>query len=269
MSFARNSKRRRQNKGRFSFLFKVLAIAAVLAAMTLGATVFFQLQTVEVAGNSRYAAADVEAASGLQTGDNLFRINKYQIQSDIREKLPYVESVNIVRKLPSTILITVTEWHAVANIQPTEFVSHSEEMDYSDKLTDENWLISVGGKLLEQAPADSTAIRVSGLSAISPRAGTLLAVPQEQQGKLDALLALLEVLEAREVTPLISQADLTAPTQILLRYDERFWIKLPMGGDFDYMIRALQTVLPDWDGYEKGTFDLTRKDYPITFSPEG
>lgn len=119
MSAARNSRRRRRNRGRFSALFKMLAIVAVLAALTVGATVFFQLEEVVVSGNSRYTAQEIEKISGLQKGDNLYRLNKNRIASEIREKLPYIEELTIVRRLPSTIVITVKEWDAVAKIVPT------------------------------------------------------------------------------------------------------------------------------------------------------
>lgn len=283
MSAARNRKRSRRNKGRFSVLFKLLAIAAVGAAMTVGATVFFQLEQVVVVGNQRYTAQEVEQASGLQAGDNLFRLNKYEIKNDILRTLPYVEGVNIVRHLPSTIQITIYEWDAVARIQytplpegteeeetPVEDVEGAEAEPEEQESIQEGltWLISVGGKLLEPAPEDSQAILVSGLSALSPKEGTMLAVPQVQQDKLSALLTLLETLEARETLALVSEIDLTSAAQVRMRYDGRFWVKLPMNGDFTYCLRALEEVVKQRTPNEKGTMDMTREDYVVVYSPE-
>ena len=283
MSAARNRKRSRRNKGRFSVLFKLLAIAAVGAAMTVGATVFFQLEQVVVVGNQRYTAQEVEQASGLQAGDNLFRLNKYEIKNDILRTLPYVEGVNIVRHLPSTIQITIYEWDAVARIQytplpegteeektPVEDVEGAEAEPEEQESVQEGltWLISVGGKLLEPAPDDSQAILVSGLSALSPKAGTMLAVPQVQQDKLSALLTLLETLEARETLALVSEIDLTSAAQVRMRYDGRFWVKLPMNGDFTYCLRALEEVVKQRTPNEKGTMDMTREEYVVVYSPE-
>ena len=278
MSSARNNRRRRKNRGRFSFLFKVLAIIAILAALTMGATVFFQLEQVVVSGNSRYTAQEVEDASGLEAGQNLFHLNKYQIKQDILQKLPYVEGVNIVRNLPSTIVITVWEWDAVAKVEPTELdeeelpaegeAEEGEEAAPPPRAADESWLISVKGKLLETAGEESSAIRVTGLSALSPKAGTQLAVPQSQQEKLTALLEILAVLEERESTHLVTEIDVSALTQVRLRYDQRFWVKLPMVCDFAYKLAALETVVAQREPYEKGTMDLTREDYTVIFSPE-
>lgn len=277
MSAARNSKRSRRNRGRFSFLFKLLAIVAIGAALTVGATVFFKVEQVVVEGNQRYTAQEVENASGIQIGDNLFRLNKYQIKTDILQTLPYVEGVNIVRRLPSTIAITVHEWDAVARIAYTplpEGVVTEQEAEGEETTSmetakeNEMWLISVGGKLLEVAPEDSKAILVSGLTALAPKAGTMLAVPQEQQDKLTGLLALLSALEDRGILSFVTEIDLTSAAQVQMRYDKRFWVKMPLNGDFTYFLRALEAVVEQRGPGEKGTMDLTRDDYVVVYSPE-
>ena len=277
MSATRNSKRSRRNRGRFSFLFKLLAIVAIGAALTVGATVFFKVEQVVVEGNQRYTAQEVDNASGIQIGDNLFRLNKYQIKSDILQTLPYVEGVNIVRRLPSTIAITVHEWDAVARIAytplpesaVTEQTAEGEgTVQMETAKENEVWLISVGGKLLEVSPEDSQAILVSGLTALAPKAGTMLAVPQEQQDKLNGLLALLGALEERGTISFVTEIDLTAAAQVRMRYDNRFWVKMPVNGDFTYFLRALEAVVEQRGPGEKGTMDLTREDYVVVYSPE-
>ncbi|MCI8869158.1 MAG: FtsQ-type POTRA domain-containing protein [Lawsonibacter sp.] len=277
MASSRNRRRRRRSRGRFSFLFKLLTLAAAAAALTLGATVFFQLERVEVEGNSRYTAQEIEAASGLRPGDNLFRLNKNQINAEIRQALPYIENLSIVRRWPSTILIVVKEWEAVARVEPMSVPEPApegggeeqpEEGGARDSRTAESWLISVKGRLLEPAGENDSAIRVLGLGILSPRAGTAMAVSQEQQGRLNALLQLLAALEEQGQTGLVSEIDLTAASQVRMFYDNRFWVRLPQGGDYAYQLRALAAVMPDWVDYDSGTFDLTREDFPITFSPD-
>ena len=276
MASSRSRRRRHRSRGRFSFLFKLLALAAVAGALTLGATVFFQLERVEVEGNSRYTAWEIEEASGRRPGANQLRLNKNKINAEIRQALPYIESLSIVRRWPSTILIVVKEWDAVARVEPmgaSESARMSGEAEPAgenspgDSRTAESWLISGKGRLLEPAGENNTAIRVVGLGILSPRAGQAMAVSQEQQGKLNALLQLLAALEEQEQTGLVSEIDLTPAAQVKMFYDNRFWVKLPQGGDYAYRLRALAAVMPDWVDYDSGTFDLTREDFPITFSP--
>lgn len=272
MAQARNNRKRRRNRGRFGFLFKFLCLLTLLVAMTVGATVFFRVEMVAVAGNSRYTQEEVVAASGIQLEDNLFRLNKNRISSDIRQKLPYVEGVNIVRRLPSTIVITVTEWDAVAQIapRPVGTVVPGEE-ENPPEIADEAWLISVGGKLLEPAPADSDKLVVSGLTALMPEAGTRLAVPQNEQDRLNALLSLLAALEDLERLDHVSEVELGL-LQIRMRYLERFTVKLPLNGDFPYQLRVLEEGVKETTRrhgeQSTGTMDLTQKDYELVYSPD-
>ena len=90
MASARHNRRRRRGRGRFGPLFKLLCAAAVVLALTVGATVFFRVETVVVTGNSRYTQEEIVAVSGIEIEDNLYAMNKFQIQQQIREQLPYI-----------------------------------------------------------------------------------------------------------------------------------------------------------------------------------
>ena len=57
---SRSKRGRRRNRGRFSLLFKLLAGAALVAALTFGATVFFQVEhSPDRWATSRYTAQEV------------------------------------------------------------------------------------------------------------------------------------------------------------------------------------------------------------------
>ena len=308
MASPRNKRKRKLGKGRLGPLFKLLCAGAVAVALTMGATVFFQVETVAVTGNSRYSQEEIIKATGIQTGDNLFRMNKYQIAHQVLQGLPYVEELTIRRALPSTIVITVKEWDAVARVEapgtsavvqtvpqaPAEPVqpdssqagdsadqsqaagdtggdSSSEDTQEDAKPATQAWLISVGGKLLEPAPADSTAISVTGITPLSPRAGEMLVLSQEEQPKLTALLALLQGLEDYDMlsdTASIALGD----THVELRYLDRFTVKLPLVGDLDYKLQALKAAVPEAEKklgeQTTGTFDLTQESITAVYTPD-
>ena len=314
MASPRNKRKRKRGKGRLGPLFKLLCAGAVAVALTMGATVFFQVETVAVTCNSRYSQEEIIKATGIQTGDNLFRMNKYQIAHQVLQGLPYVEELTIRRALPSTIVITVKEWDAVARVEapgtsavvqtvpqaPAEPVqpdssqagdgadqsqaagnqsaagdiggdSSSEDTQDDAKPATQAWLISVGGKLLEPAPADSTAISVTGITPLSPRAGEMLVLSQEEQPKLTALLALLQGLEDYDMladTASIALGD----THVELRYLDRFTVKLSLVGDMDYKLQALKAAVPEAEKklgeQTTGTFDLTQERITAVYTPD-
>ena len=114
--YSHRSRTRRKNRGRFGPLFKLLCVVAVVVALTVGATVFFRVEQVTVSGNRRYTEEEIIAASGIELGDNLYSLNKVRIDRNIRTTLPYIGEMSINRVLPSTIVIRVDEWEAVAQI---------------------------------------------------------------------------------------------------------------------------------------------------------
>ena len=304
----RNRRRRRKRKGSFSFLYKLLVVFVICGAIVAALAVFFKVDTIEVTGNSRYTQEEIVEVTGIEKGDNLYGWNKFAIAQRLRQTLPYIGEVTIRRALPSTILITVVEWDAVARIEPPsaqELLALQGELegeaatqkdtgedtssgdassgDTSGEATESGgvtdvsavaqqpWLISVKGKLLEQASGDGSAISVTGLAALVPQSGTALAVPQSQQVKLDALLSLLGEMEQAGMLQDFSSIALGS-TQMELRYLDRFTVKMELNADFAYELQVISTVREDLEQKHgpqvSGTMDLTQEDYQVVFSPD-
>ncbi len=273
MAAGRKQHKHRRGKGRLGKVIQFLFVLALLAAVTVGATVFFRVEQVEVSGNSRYTSGEIVTATGIKAGDNLFHMNKFAIRDHVLEQMPYVESILIRRRLPSTITITVVEWDAVARILPNPDWTPPEpekEGEIVPAAAAESWLISVGGKLLEQAPEEDTRMTISGLTALDVRAGTQLTVPGEESDRLKAVFALLAELENRGMVAEVSRMDVGS-TSLVLEYKGRYDVRLPLGGDVVYQMDALLAAVADREGalgdQSSGTFDLTQKNATVLYSP--
>ena len=290
MASMRHNRKRKRGRRRFGLLFKLLCGAALVAAATLGATVFFQVETIAVVGNSRYTAQEVIDASGVQIGDNLFQMNKNQISQQILQRLPYVGEVSPQRGLPSTLTIQVTEISAAAQVEVYQDDSAQAEPAAEDgsgdsgegdgsqaegeelpTLADQPWLISASGKLLEAASEGSGALSVTGLTVLAPQAGTMLAVPQEQQSRLATLKELLSALEAAGELDQVSSIDLTHSTWVGMRYRENFDARLPLGEDMAHSLAVLSAAVEDTlqtrGPQAAGTMDLTQEMADAIFTP--
>ncbi len=289
----------------------------VVVALTFGVTVFFQVETVTVNGSVRYTPEEVVEASGIQIGDNLYRFNKNHISSRILQSLPYVEGVSINRKPPSTIVITVTEFDAIARLEPpaqgismepaqqpaqsaasssadgsssssgsaagsgsadgsgsASSSADTSEGDVPLEYAHEAWLISppgaAGCKLLEPAPANSSAIPITGIAAVSPKAGTILQVAPSAQAGLDALTGLLgEINERGELGKVNSIA--VGSTEITLGWMGRFQVRMALNADFHYKMRALEASITEVESLRgegvTGILDMTDDGGPIRYSP--
>ena len=100
---------RKRRKGNFAFLYKLLAFVLICGAIGLALAMFFRIDDIEISGSSRYTNQQITAAAEVRVGDNLFFLNKYDAAARIRQQLPYVETVQFRRVLPSKLVVQVTE----------------------------------------------------------------------------------------------------------------------------------------------------------------
>ena len=292
---ARRNHRRRRNRGLLGPLFRILFVLALVVALTFGVTVFFQIETVKVEGNVRYTPEDVISASGLQVGDNLYRFNKNHISTQILQSLPYIEGVSINRRPPSTIIITVSEWDAVAKVIPgvpgetggdqTADADGSSSADASAsgsssgdsssgevplEYTQIPWLISSGCKLLEPAPEGNPAVPITGITPVMARAGALVQVAPEEENKLNALKNLLGELEKRGELGNLRTIDL-GDTEVVVTWMDRFEVHFALNADFEYKLRYLAASIQEVENLRgegiTGILDLTQENGPTVYSP--
>lgn len=247
---ARRKKRGRQHRrGRFGFLYKLLSVALILAAIIAGCVVFFRVDTITVSGNSRYTAEQIIDAAEVEKGDNLFALDKFKISKQILTRLPYVASVAISRSLPDGLDIKVTECAGAAALEG--------EGSW--------WILNAGGKFVERTDAAGAAgvPIVTGITAVAPIVGTRLEVPEEQELKLAALTTLMAALEARGMAVQVQSYDLTAVNVVLVGYAGRFTLKLPMSGtDYTTETKAVQVAMERLAANDSGTIDFTLEGDP-------
>ena len=144
----RRGSARRRRRGGSGFLYKLLSVFLICGCLVAAITLFFRVDTVVITGEKRYTEAEIRQASGVEDGDNLFLLNKYQVIRNIAEALPYIEIENtrIQRKLPDTLLIQVQEC--------------GDPLAWTQDGT--VWLMSPAGKIVEQTDTASGYPTVDG-----------------------------------------------------------------------------------------------------------
>ena len=100
---------KRSKKIRKKILASTLGIIAIIVAIIVFALVapIFNITQIEVNGTSHVSKENVINLSGVKIGENIFKVNK-KIEYNIKENT-YIDTVEYKRKLPSTLLINVTE----------------------------------------------------------------------------------------------------------------------------------------------------------------
>ena len=241
---------RRHGRGRrgrrFGVLYKLLTLVVVCAAAVLALTLFFKVESVEVTGNSRYSAQEIQDACGVQLGDNLYLLSKPDMVQRLHQQLPYIDEVRITRQLPNTLCVQVTEFSTVYAVEQEGTV----------------WLLTSGGKIVETAAERGDTPLIDGCELLAPSLGGDVSFALELQNRRESLFALLTALESAELTGDVRAIHLGDPTVLSMDYTERFTVEMPYGADYPRLLRYLTLVIEELETNLTGVIDLTRDGEP-------
>lgn len=241
---------RRHGRGRrgrrFGVLYKLLTLVVVCAAAVLALTLFFKVESVEVTGNSRYSAQEIQDACGVQLGDNLYLLSKPDMVQRLHQQLPYIDEVRITRRLPNTLCVQVTEFSTVYAVEQEGTV----------------WLLTSGGKIVETAAERGDTPLIDGCELLAPSLGGDVSFALELQNRQESLFALLTALESAELTGDVRAIHLGDPTVLSMDYTERFTVEMPYGADYPRLLRYLTLVIEELETNLTGVIDLTRDGEP-------
>ena len=101
----RKSKKKKINKKILVF-FSIIILVAIIVVLALTAPIF-NITKIEINGNEKVSKDTIIALSGIKMGENIFRFNNNMIQN-VKQNT-YIEKVEIQRKMPGTVVISVKE----------------------------------------------------------------------------------------------------------------------------------------------------------------
>lgn len=249
------------------FLLQLATVAAVVVALLVGMSIFFKVGDggVKVAGTVKYDPYDIVQASGISEKENLITLNKNRISARILDKFPYVDTVQIEKQLPDTVVIQITELEVVYALQDQE---------------DNWWLMSAGGKLVESCPeaVAQSHTKILGFRLASPEVGkqaVAYEVPQEPDAegntvpvtvyardRLETAIAILQNLEREGFVGTMTSVDVSNLSDIRMWYGSRFEMLLGDSQNLPKKIDALSQALDLKEDYETGVLDASFTIWP-------
>ena len=238
---------RRIRRAVLAGLFAVILLGVGLWA---SATVLFKISEITVEmpeGEVAYDTNQITAAFGHAPGDNLFGFSASETQQNIAAALPYLETVQIRRRLPDTVIIAVTP---AVEVSVVESASGWAVLSKSYKVL-----------RLEAGPPEGL-VRINGVQADAPSLGQPVKLTEED--KLPILQTLLEKTAAQGLAP-VEEIDLSNTLEISFLYQGRIRIVLGTSNDLDYKLKwAWRMVTPgetsdSLDESDRGTLDVSAR----------
>lgn len=241
----RTNQRRKKNKRKKLVISSLLCFVFLCVGIALVLTMFFDINTITVSGESAYSAEKIIEASGIKTGDNLIFISKQKANELITTELPYIGSAEFKRRLPSKLEIIVKKTDPV----------YAAAKDGYYILLDEN------GKVLETGLEyiGENLILLKTEEIVSAETGKIITLTNEK-----ALGKLKEVREACIECGLsdITAVDLSNIYNIKLEYQGRITLVLGetdsgnLTKKLDLGKAAIETQNKENSAY-RGTINLT------------
>lgn len=233
---------RQKKKKRRRMISRIGIAVLVLLAIVFAPTIFFQVSKINVTGDTRYTSEQLIKSTGVKQGDNMFFLDTEQIAADLKDEYPYLDTVKLRRKLPSTLQIEVTDRTAALSIEQNG----------------KYLILDVSGKVLEKtkSAAKGTA-KVTGVPMKGLHVGDT--VDEDKYGKAASVMKLLELTDQYGMKKHIKTIDVEKAYDVRVTYDKRYTILLGAleESNLEHKIQFLKAILKEPSLPESGVIDLT------------
>lgn len=105
----RKERQKKARKRRLIAWFIFIMFLLLAVGVVLSLTVLFPIKNISFSGSKIYTEQQIFDASGIKLEDNLFTVSKKDTLDKLREKLPFIETVEFKRTLPDTLNVTVSD----------------------------------------------------------------------------------------------------------------------------------------------------------------
>jgi len=228
-------------------LGRLLTFTCICLILFLGISVFFRVGEIQVEGDTRYTSEQIIAAAGLDGGAHMLFISANVIQDNIRREMAFANQVEVRRRWPATLEITVTDKVPVAFVRA--------ERGYL--ILDSKCQVME----IRERPDLPGLVPIEGISPILPVVGTVIALGEIGHGKVAYLQSLLPVIEDLGLADRLERIEIAHVNDVRLTYaGGRFEVLLGQNRDLDYKLAMLLGTVERLGDYEQGIIDLSRGD---------
>ena len=136
---SKQEKKRKKRIKKIKFFVKLFLLVGIIAGGTTFALTspIFNINNINVVNNVTIPSDTIISLSGLKSGENIFKFYKGNVIEKIKEN-PYVESIEIHRKLPSTIEINIIERVATYSVDYMGKYAYINTQGYILEISDDS-----------------------------------------------------------------------------------------------------------------------------------
>ena len=231
----RDARRRKLRRRRIISVLIFFLVALIAVGAVLSLTVLFPIETISAQGSEKYSSEEIVSVCGIKKGDNLFVSSVSEAQ--IKEKLPYIESIEIERRLPGTVVLKVKD--------AAEYACYLIEGKY--------YAVSESGQVLnvyEQKPQELFEIRTADVKCVLGRTAEFSG--ENTIGLIDEITSL-----ASEYSLSLDRIDLTDELAVTVNVEQRFSVNFGTSNNLEEKFAHLSGMIKNIDGGKTGKINLS------------
>lgn len=183
----KKSKKKKINKKIIGFI-SIIILIAIIIVLALTAPIF-NITDITVSGNNQISSNMIINLSGLKKGENIFKFNS-NVKQKIKENT-YIETVNIKRKLPGTVMISVEE----------------RTVKYQINLINSYVYIDKNGYILENSAEKKDVPVIVGLSIKEDEMMNEKRLKTEDLEKMNDIIKIIDAAKAINIDNLITEIN--------------------------------------------------------------
>ncbi len=193
-TYKKTNKKKNGNTKKLTKQAKVLfgLIILLVAIILILCSPLFDIKNIEVEGNSKLSKERVISVSTLQTHTNIFKFNPNVIKEKIKE-IAYVNNVEVTRKLPSTVKITIDER------QPKYMLQFADSYVY---INNQGYMLEISNEKLELPILIGFTTDLSNI-----KAGNRINVTDLK--KMDMVIKIYEAIKSNGLGEIVSKIDIS------------------------------------------------------------
>ena len=200
----------------------VVSVFIFAAAVYLCLTMLFNVDRINIEGNTLYEELDLIEPSGIEKGENLFEVDTVYAEDKLYSVYSYIEEVEVKRAFPNAV-----------NIKIVEAIPFSV-IEEADGYT----LVSAGGKVLErgleEVPRGMLSVR--GLSTITST--------EDDIKRMDLMKKIIGTMQKLGMEN-YNFLDLSDTLEITMIYDNRVKVNLGNELEMDYKLQFADNVITE------------------------
>ena len=235
----KNPKRKKRSRRGLKVVLTVFLVFALTTGALFGFFYLFPARNVTVSGSEIYTPAQIIKASGINSKDNIFLVSKSAVEKHMRQKLPYVDSINIERKMPDGIKIKVRD--------AVEYAAF--------KISDKYFAVSERGYVLniyDAAPDNAIEIICPEDSVFCEVGYQTVFEKESAKANCKELISLLNDSGIK-----INRVDVSNPVSLTVKIEGRFNVLFGTSADLDKKVAHLAKMCASIDATKSGKINLS------------